>query len=112
MAFTPRAVEALGPRVRELADELLHDVADSGRMDLVSDYAGLLPVAVICEVLGVPAPDRARFRALGACVARLLDIDLTRREYRSAMTALRELNVFFDAQIEGVRRNPGDDVFS
>ena len=111
-AFTPRAVEALRPRIVQIAEELLDAVEPNGRMDLVSDYAGLLPVAVICEVLGVPAPDRARFRALGACVARLLDIDLTRREYRSAMTALRELNVFFDAQIERVRRNPGDDVLS
>lgn len=111
-AFTPRAVEALRPRVQELAEELLVAAEQTGRMDLVGDYAGLLPVAVICEVLGVPAPDRARFRALGACVARLLDIDLTRREYRNAMTALRELNVFFDAQLARVRSNPGDDVLS
>ena len=111
-AFTPRAVEALRPRVRELAAELLDDVADSGRMDLIGDYAGLLPVAVICEVLGVPAPDRARFRALGARVARLLDVDLAYREYRGAMTALRELNTFFDEQLLRVRRNPGDDVLS
>ena len=111
-AFTPRAVEALRPRVRELAGELLDDVAASGRMDLIGDYAGLLPVAVICEVLGVPAPDRARFRALGARVARLLDVDLAYREYRAAMTALRELNTFFDDQLLRVRRDPGDDVLS
>lgn len=111
-AFTPRAVEALRPRVRELASELLDDVADTGRMDLIGDYAGLLPVAVICEVLGVPAPDRARFRALGARVARLLDVDLGYREYRAAMTALRELNTFFDAQLARTRRAPGDDVLS
>lgn len=111
-AFTPRAVEALRPRIQELAEELLAAGDRNGRLDLVADYAGLLPVAVICEVLGVPAPDRARFRALGASVARMLDIDLTRREYRSAMTALRELNVFFDAQLARVRRDPGDDVLS
>ena len=111
-AFTPRAVEALRPRVRELADELLNEVAAAGRMDLIADYAGLLPVAVICEVLGVPAPDRARFRALGARVARLLDVDLDYREYRAAMTALRELNVFFDAQLVRARRDPGADVLS
>ena len=111
-AFTPRAVEALRPRIQELAEELLAAAERAGRMDLIGDYAGLLPVAVICEVLGVPAPDRARFRALGACVARLLDIDLTRREYRDAMTALRELNEFFDAQLVRVRANPGADVLS
>ena len=111
-AFTPRAVEALRPRVRELAEELLDEVAPSGRMDLIGDYAGLLPVAVICEVLGVPAPDRARFRALGARVARLLDVDLGYREYRAAMSALRELNVFFDAQLARARSEPGTDVLS
>jgi cytochrome P450 len=111
-AFTPRAVEALRPRIEQLADELLTTRRVNGRLDLVSDYAGLLPVAVICEVLGVPAPDQARFRALGARVARLLDIDLTYREYRAAMNGLRELNVFFDEQLARVRRTPGSDVLS
>jgi cytochrome P450 len=62
-AFTARRVDQLRPRVQEIADELLDRVAARGHVDLVAEYAFPLPVSVICEVLGVPAEDRDRFRA-------------------------------------------------
>lgn len=60
-AFTARRVEGLRPRVRELAEELLDAIAPRGHADLVADFAFPLPVAVICELLGVPFADRAFF---------------------------------------------------
>ncbi|MEV4642357.1 cytochrome P450 [Actinoplanes sp. NPDC049548] len=60
-AFTARRVEGLRPRVRELAEELLDPVTPHGHADLVADFAFPLPVAVICELLGVPFADRAFF---------------------------------------------------
>ncbi|MFI7600219.1 cytochrome P450 [Actinoplanes sp. NPDC049681] len=60
-AFTARRVEGLRPRVRELAEELIDPIAPRGHADLVADFAFPLPVAVICELLGVPFADRAFF---------------------------------------------------
>ena len=63
-AFTMRRVEQLRPRVRELAAELIRDMVIAGEpADLVEDFALPLPVAVICELLGVPVSDRPKFRA-------------------------------------------------
>ncbi|MDT9692050.1 cytochrome P450 [Streptomyces sp. P9(2023)] len=59
--FTARRVEALRPRVQELADELADAMAPSGRADLVDAFAFPLPITVICELLGVPAADRDSF---------------------------------------------------
>jgi cytochrome P450 len=42
-AFTPRAVEALRPRIEARADALLDRAAPSGRMDVVTDLAEPLP---------------------------------------------------------------------
>ena len=53
--FTPRAVEQLRPQVQAVADELLDDLArtPAGQpVDLVAAYATLLPVRVICRILG------------------------------------------------------------
>jgi cytochrome P450 len=61
-AFTARRVEHLRPRIQEIADELLDDLAPRGSADLVADYAFPLPVNVICELLGVPFADRSLFR--------------------------------------------------
>lgn len=52
-AFTPRAVEALRPRVQELVDGYLDAAAERGDMDVITDLARPLPVAVIAELLGV-----------------------------------------------------------
>ena len=111
-AFTPRAIEQLRPRIQELADELLSEAAENETVDLIDAFAGPLPVAVISEILGIPEVDRARFRALGAHVARMIDLDLRLADYTAAMRALRELNTFFDSHIARVRRQPGDDMLS
>ena len=59
--FTPRSVEQREGRIREVVEELLDRVEPQGRMDVVHDLAFLLPVIVICEMLGVPTEDLPRF---------------------------------------------------
>ncbi|MEU3920473.1 cytochrome P450 [Streptomyces sp. NPDC029004] len=56
-AFNRAPVEALRPRVAEIADELLDAFPSAGPgepVDLRELFAYPLPVRVICEVLGVP----------------------------------------------------------
>jgi hypothetical protein len=52
-AFTPRAVDAARPRIRELTHELLGRHAERGAMDLLGDFAHELPIRLMCEMLGV-----------------------------------------------------------
>jgi cytochrome P450 len=61
-AFTPRSVANLGSRVRELSRDLLDRVIERGEMDLVADYAVPLPMAVIAQMLGIPAADMPRYK--------------------------------------------------
>lgn len=75
--FTARRVKDLAPSVRKTTDELLDRMlaAPDGRADLVASLSFPLPIAVICDLLGVPDLDRAAFRrlsndALGATDAR------------------------------------------
>jgi cytochrome P450 len=61
-AFTPKAVDALAPRIAGLTDELLEGIAGSGSADLIKELAYPLPVIVISELMGIPAQDRERFK--------------------------------------------------
>ncbi len=61
LAFTPRLIEQMRPRIGDLTEELLNKVQDRGRMDLIRDYALPLPTTIIAEMLGVPAEDRHKF---------------------------------------------------
>jgi cytochrome P450 len=62
-AFTRRRSEAMAPRIQELTDGLLDDVAGHDEVDLIAAFAYPLPIAVICELLGIPESDRGDFRA-------------------------------------------------
>ena len=61
-AFTNRRIQSLAPRIQQIADELIDAVQHRGKMDLIDAYAFPLPIIVICEMLGLPVADRAKFR--------------------------------------------------
>lgn len=62
-AFTARRMAQMRAGVESLADRLIDDLVAKGRpADLVEDFARLLPVSVICDLLGVPVADQHVFR--------------------------------------------------
>ena len=62
--FTPAKVAPLEDAVRSLAKELLAPHLASGRIDIISDFAAKLPMAIICRLLGFPREDEDRLRNL------------------------------------------------
>jgi len=110
--FTPRAIGALEPRVREIAESLLDDLENQDVVDLVETYAAQLPVTVISEILGVPLAMRRQFLEWGNQAALSLDIGLGYGEYAASERGIRALNEWMYAHIERLRRNPGDDLLS
>lgn len=56
--FTPRMVRLLEPHVREIAKQIIDDVAQRGECDFVTDVAAELPLQVIAELIGVPLEER------------------------------------------------------
>src|SRR3979490_2552172 len=63
-AFRRRAVLDMEPHIQAVGDELADQLfAEEGPADLVERYARKLPLSVICELLGLPLADRAKFIA-------------------------------------------------
>jgi cytochrome P450 len=120
-AFTPKVVEGMRARVQALVEGLLDKVADEGELDVVADLGYPLPVAVICEMLGVPAFDHARFRQLSSDASRLLDggaLDAV-SEQRGIVAGMQLFQYFTELveerRLRAERRdnpNPGDDLLS
>ncbi len=61
--FSARGLARWLPVVRELAVELIDNVADQGRCDLVADLALPLPAQVFLTLFGLPQQDRDRLIA-------------------------------------------------
>lgn len=112
-AFTARRIEALRPRVREIAERLIDAVMPAGRMDAIRDLAFPLPMMVICELMGIPAPDRDRFIKGSVSGGRLLDpTPPTRAELDAANANVRISGAYFEALFETRRREPADDLIT
>lgn len=114
-AFSAKAIAALRGRVGEIADELLDEMAAkaaTGPVDLVADYASLLPATVIAEMLGAPVAMRRQFLEWGAGVALALDPGLTYRDFRRAERDLFALQHWMVGHFDRIRRSPGDDILS
>lgn len=118
-AFTPKMVADLEPRIAELTHELLDEVPDGNRMELVNDLAYPLPVIVIAELLGVPASDRYRFREWGDALMESTQefsfadrTDEQRQRLQDAMQKVRKLSDYLREHVEDRRRNPREDLIT
>ena len=60
--FTPRAVSALEPMIREVICSFLDPLNDAGEFDAVADFSAPFPVEVIARMLGVPDGERQQIR--------------------------------------------------
>jgi cytochrome P450 len=110
-AFTARSVGGLQERVEAVSGRLLDRIGGDA-FDVVESFAALLPVAVIADLLGVPAEEHGRLLEWGNRAAVTLDPGLTFREYRAAEEALRRMHRWFDGHVARLRREPGDDLLS
>ena len=113
-AFTPRRVEALVPRVRELTAELLASCRDHDPVDLVRTLASPLPVSVICELFGVDHADRPRVVGWSHALARALDpaFLVPAAERHIQATARAEFGSYLLDVVAARRASPGTDLLS
>ncbi len=56
-AFTPRATEKYRPVVERIVTEALDAVEPRGEMEVMSEFAMVVPMRVICGLLGIPDED-------------------------------------------------------
>lgn len=113
--FTARRVEGLGGRIQARADALIDAVAetsagtsaDGGVVDLVTAYAAPLPIAVICDLLGVPGEQGTTLRGY-------TQVLLTPAEYSPAEVAgtVGGIIRLLSEVIAAKRNEPADDLLS
>jgi cytochrome P450 len=110
---TPGRVAGMEARMAEIVTDLVDNMTDQSRIDVVDDLAYPLPVTVICELLGVPPGDEQRFRVWVDVALQSTDPGLdpeTQQEKRAE--AGKELRAFMEELVEAHRRTPGPDLLS
>jgi cytochrome P450 PksS len=108
-AFRRRAIVAMEPRIRAIADRLADDLFAKGSpADLVQSYARILPLSVISELLGLPPADRPRFIAWANAMSSLTNmISLFR-----LLFAFRKMRSYLAEQLQLARVQGGDGLIA
>ncbi len=114
-AFSPRMISSLHGRVREMVKRIIDRVIEQGECDFVEDIAALLPMEVICEMMGVPEEDRRRVYQIGNKMVGADDPDLQSADevpmmMRDAEEAAAEMFMYAGKLLEKARSHPADDL--
>ena len=112
-AFSPRRIEAIKPYIAEVARSLLDKCADQGGMEVIGGLASALPVAVLCELMGLPASDqyllhRWADQLLGFQGVNKPALDLL----LAAQSAIVEIRQYLGELLQARRKDPGTDLLS
>ena len=111
-AFRNRALSTWQPKVERMVDDLLAESLADGAMDLIADFAYLLPLTVVGEMLGVPTNDRERFKVWGAAVTASLEPNPPQQVIDNANAAVDDFKGYLGELAARRRREPGDDLMS
>jgi len=108
--FTPRAVTALEPMVREVVCDHLDRLDGATAFDVVADFSAPFPVEIIARMLGVPEADRQQVREW-------VDASLHREPGQmdptpEGMEASLAGGAYYYELARGKREAPGDDMLS
>jgi cytochrome P450 len=114
IAFTPRMVKDLAPRIRGIVRDRLEHIREMGECDFMAEFCYWVPATVICDMLGLPHSDHDQFRAW---VSDLMSFASSvgpslNDAVDPADQALQGLKGYFDKVIADRKAHPGQDLIS
>ncbi|MBO1580697.1 cytochrome P450 [Bacillus sp. XF8] len=108
-AFTPKMISQLDERIQHIADNLLDHAEQKRSLNLVNDYAFLLPINVISEMLGIPKEDQEKFRVWSHAVIASPE---TQEEIMETEEKLSEFITYLQYLVDVKRKDPEEDLVS
>lgn len=107
-AVNQRAIARMEPGVVALVDRLLDAMAAKGEVDLIDDFAALIPVEVIGNLLAIPHDDRGPLRAWSLAILAALEPVPTPQMLERGNRSVAEFRTCLRRLIDGRRANPLD----
>ncbi|WP_158669638.1 cytochrome P450 [Bradyrhizobium guangdongense] len=108
-AFRRRAIVAMEPHIRGIADGLANELfAEGSPADLVQRYARILPLAVISELLGLPPADRPRFIAWANAMSSLTSVV----GFFRLLFTFRKMRAYLERQLQIARVQGGEGLIA
>ncbi len=111
-AFVSRRIEKLAPEIAALAHERIDDFAAKGSAELIAEFAGPIPVAVIADLLGAPRDMGRELVDWSHRMVAMYRFGVDRAVEERAAEAARAFADFVRGFARARRGDPGDDLIS
>jgi cytochrome P450 len=104
-AFQPRAIEALVPKIRATARELVQAFKSRNECEFVAEFAAILPIVIFLDLVALPRSDRD-------LLLRIARDSIRGRTIEIKAAAFQALSDYLLLWVKKRRENPGDDLIS
>ena len=109
--FSTRSVHVMESRVTKLCSEHLDSLSLMSDVDIISEYADLIPLTVILDMMGIPLSDSRRIRSWSMILSDGFDSTITTPEVlQKHLQALREFLAYVKYIISKSKHKPKDDL--
>ncbi|MGR3759157.1 cytochrome P450 [Roseobacteraceae bacterium NS-SX3] len=107
-ALTPRAIARMEPGLVAAVDGLLDRMEGQGQADLIEDFASVIPIQIIGNLLDVPMEERGPLRDWSLAILGALEPSLTGGQLARGHNAVEEFKFYLKDLIARRRAKPGD----
>ena len=114
-ALAPRSLQPLEAQVGAVVDQMLDRIASTESFDGVEDYAALLPISIIGDLLCVPADARDDLRDWSLAILGALEPAISAEQFARGNQAVSDFLVYLDDLVARRRRemtDTDDDILS
>jgi pimeloyl-[acyl-carrier protein] synthase len=110
-AFTPRAMDNMRPRIKQISDELIDAVINDGHMDFVKQFAYPLPCRVIAELFGMPEESYDALSSWSRTISTFFEVGPAKVSVLEDMVrTVEEMTQYLRAVVEENRAHPRDNI--
>ena len=105
-AFTPRKLREMEALIETIVDDLLDTIAEQDTIDMVADFATILPTEIISFMLGIPKEFRQKLRGYSISILGALDPVVSNERMHAGNQAVSEFSEILNDLINFRRENP------
>jgi len=110
--FTPAKIETFRPNIEKIAHNLLDEIKNKNKIDVISDFAFPFASLVIAKIIGIPDDDKHMFREWALSLIQSIDLTRSRRSIIDGNKTTLKMLAFFKDLIQIRRQSPEDDLIS
>lgn len=113
-ALSQRMIAAMQSSLVNIVDSLIEALADKGQADLISEFAGAIPVEIIGNLLGVPEDEREPLRDWSLAILKPLEVSVSQSQLRAGEKAVVDFVAYLETLIHRRKTNldRSDDILA